>query len=112
MKGMDLQMAQKKRIRDRLFPEGGKIRSYLRTTNRFVKSMFSIDYLKEQKNKIKEKGWRVTWIEMKRYMVMGTAAEPENLYQIWIEKNEYSYDNNKILNKIQEILAEKRIIIC
>ena len=50
--------------------------------------MFSIDYLKEQKNKIKEKGWRVTWIEMKRYMVMGTAAEPENLYQIWIEKNE------------------------
>ena len=31
---------------------------------------------------------------------------------IWIEKNEYSYDNNKILNKIQEILAEKRIIIC
>ena len=49
MKGMDLQMAQKKRIRDRLFPEGGKIRSYLRTTNRFVKSMFSIDYLKEQK---------------------------------------------------------------
>ena len=88
MTGMDLQMAQKKRIRDRLFPEGGKIRSYLRTTNRFVKSMFSIDYLKEQKNKIKEKGWRVTWIEMKRYMVMGTAAEPENLYQIWIEKNE------------------------
>lgn len=88
MKGMDLQMAQKKRIRDRLFPEGGKIRSYLRTANRFVKSMFSIDYLREQKNKIKEKGWRVTWIEMKRYMVMGTAAEPENLYQIWIEKNE------------------------
>ena len=31
---------------------------------------------------------------------------------IWIEKNEYSYDDNKILNKIQEILAEKRIIIC
>jgi len=31
---------------------------------------------------------------------------------IWIDKNEYSYDDNKILNKIQEILAEKRIIIC
>ena len=42
-------MAQKKRIRDRLFPEGGKIRSYLRTANRFVKSIFSITYLKEQK---------------------------------------------------------------
>lgn len=81
-------MSQKKRIRDRLFPEGGKIRSYLRTANRFVKSIFSITYLKEQKNKIKEKGWRVTWIEMKRYMIMGTAAEPENLYQMWIENNE------------------------
>lgn len=81
-------MSQKKRIRDRLFPEGGKIRSYLRTLNRFVKSIFSIKYLKEQKNKIKEKGWRVTWIEMKRYMIMGTAAEPENLYQIWIQNNE------------------------
>ncbi len=81
-------MSQKKRIRDRLFPEGGKTRSYLRTANRFVKSIFSIKYLKEQKNKIKEKGWRVTWIEMKRYMVMGTAAEPENLYQMWIENNE------------------------
>lgn len=31
---------------------------------------------------------------------------------IWIDKSEYSYDDNKILNKIQEILAEKRIIIC
>lgn len=81
-------MSQKKRIRDRIFPEGGKTRSYLRTANRFVKSIFSIKYLKEQKNKIKEKGWRVTWIEMKRYMVMGTAAEPENLYQMWIENNE------------------------
>lgn len=81
-------MAQKKRIRDKVFPEGGKARSYLRTANRFVKSMFSIKYLKEQRNKVKEKGWRVTWIEMKRYMVMGTAAEPENLYQIWIQNNE------------------------
>lgn len=31
---------------------------------------------------------------------------------IWIDKNKYSYDDNKILSKIQEILAEKRIIIC
>lgn len=31
---------------------------------------------------------------------------------IWINKDEYSYDDNKILNKLQEILAEKRIIIC
>lgn len=81
-------MGTKKRIRDRLFPEGGRIRSYLRTANRFIKSIFNIQYLKEQKQKIKEKGWRVTLIEMKRYMIMGTAAEPEDLYQQWIEKNE------------------------
>ena len=42
-------MSQKKRIRDRLFPEGGKIRSYLRTANRFVKSIFSIDLFKRTK---------------------------------------------------------------
>ena len=81
-------MAQKKRIRDKLFPEGGKIRSWLRTLNRFFKSIFSITYLKEQKNKVKEKGWRVTLIEMKRYMIMGTLAEPETIYQKWIENNE------------------------
>lgn len=76
------------RLRDKLFPEGGKIRSYLRTANRFVKSIFNKQYVKEQITKIKEKGWRVTWIEMKRYMIMGTAAEPEEFYQIWINKNE------------------------
>ena len=31
---------------------------------------------------------------------------------IWLEKEEYSYDDNKILSKIKEILEEKRIIIC
>ena len=31
---------------------------------------------------------------------------------IWLEKKEYSYDDNKILSKIKEILEEKRIIIC
>ena len=81
-------MAPKRRIRDRLFPEGGRIRSYLRTANRFIKSMFNIEYLKEQKQKIKDKGWRVTLIEMKRYMIMGTKAEPESSYQIWIRENE------------------------
>ena len=34
------------RLRDKLFPEGGKIRSYLRTVNRFVKSIFNKQYVK------------------------------------------------------------------
>lgn len=31
---------------------------------------------------------------------------------IWINKNEYSYDDDKILNKMYEILEEKRIVPC
>lgn len=104
-------MAPKKRIRDRLFPEGGKIRSYLRTANRFVKSMFSIKYLKEQKQKIKEKGWRVTLIEMKRYMIMGTAAEPENLYQLWIQQNEPTEEELEAQRKTEFKINPKISII-
>lgn len=91
------------RLRDKLFPEGGKIRSYLRTVNRFVKSIFNKQYVKEQITKIKEKGWRVTWIEMKRYMIMGTVAEPEEFYQIWINKNE---PNEEELEKQKDIKFE------
>lgn len=104
-------MAPKKRIRDRLFPEGGKIRSYLRTANRFVKSMFSIKYLKEQKQKIKERGWRVTLIEMKRYMIMGTAAEPENLYQLWIQHNEPTEEELEAQRKTEFKINPKISII-
>ena len=78
----------KKRIRDILFPEGGKARSWLRTMNRFVKSIFSLEYLKSQVKSIKENGYKATWTEMKRYMRMGTLAEPQNIYEKWIELNE------------------------
>lgn len=81
-------MKTKKRLRDRFFPEGGKLRSWLRTCNRFVQSIFSLTYLKAQKNSIKEKGWKETLKEMKRYMVMGTCTEPQNIYQNWIKLNE------------------------
>ena len=59
-------MASKKRLRDKLFPEGGRIRSWLRTLNRFVHSIFSISYLKSQVHSIKQNGWKATWQEMKR----------------------------------------------
>ncbi len=81
-------MSQDKRLRDRLFPEGKKMRSWLRIMNRFFKSVFSITYLKEQKAKIKEKGWKVTWIEMRRYMIMGSMQEPQDAYEKWVELNE------------------------
>ena len=92
-------MKQKKRIRDRIFPEGGKIRSNLRTLNRIVHSIFNIDFWRDINKSIKEKGKRVTWIETKRYMIMGTQAEPEEFYQQWIESNE---PNEEELNKQRE----------
>ena len=49
-----------KRIRDRFFPEGGKIRHYLRILNRIGKSIFNIKFWKEQKQKVKEKGMKET----------------------------------------------------
>jgi len=88
-------MSRKKRIRDKLFPEGGKIRSYLRTLNRFVKSMVNISYLKEQRKSIKEHGWRVTVREIKRYMIMGTMLESESIYEKWIELNEPNQEEIK-----------------
>lgn len=81
-------MASKKRLRDRLFPEGGKIRSWLRTLNRFFHSIVKPSYIKEQVQSIKKNGWKATFAEMKRYMVMGTLAEPEDIYQKWIAANE------------------------
>lgn len=81
-------MACKKRLRDRLFPEGGKFRSWLRTLNRFFHSIIKPSYIKEQVQSIKKNGWKATFAEMKRYMVMGTLAEPEDIYQKWIAANE------------------------
>ena len=81
-------MASKKRLRDRLFPEGGKFRSWLRTLNRFFHSIIKPSYIKEQVQSIKKNGWKATFAEMKRYMVMGTLAEPEDIYQKWIAANE------------------------
>lgn len=83
-------MASKKRLRDRLFPEGGKIRSWLRTINRFVHNILKPSYIKEQIQSIKKNGWKATYAEMKRYMVTGIIAVPNdmNIYQKWIESNE------------------------
>ena len=94
-----------KRIRDTLFPEGGKIRSWLRTLNRFVHSIFSPKYIKEQIQSIKKVGWKATYREMKRYMVMGTLAEPENIYEKWIELNEPKEED---LQKQRETKFEKQ----
>ena len=81
-------MQKRKRLRDKLFPEGGKNRSKLRILNRFFKSIMSISFWREIDKSLKEKGKRVTWIETKRYMVMGTHEEQGERYQIWINNNE------------------------
>ena len=51
--------------------------------------LFNIKYLKEQKNKIKEKGWRVTFIELKRDLFPAkTKVVKEDVYEQWIRNNE------------------------
>lgn len=77
-----------KRIRDVLFPEGGKVRSILRRLNRFIHCIFDLNYLKEQKENIKKIGLKNTLREIKRYISMGTLSEPQKIYEKWIELNE------------------------
>ena len=81
-------MKNTKRIRDRLFPEGGKFRNYLRIMNRFVKSICSITFWKQQKQAIKEKGFKNALIDLKKYMVTGLVENTLDAYQSWINLNE------------------------
>lgn len=105
-------MQQRKRIRDRLFPEGGKIRSMLRILNRIIKNIFNINFWKEIKKSVKERGKRVTWIETKRFMIMGTHSEPEEFYQQWIENNEPNAEELELQRKTKfEIQPKISIII-
>ena len=102
----------KKRLRDKLFPEGGKARSKLRVFNRFIKSVISISFWKKINQSIKEKGKKVTFIELKRYMIMGTEAEPEELYKQWIANNEPTEKElEKQKNKKFKIMPKISIII-
>lgn len=104
-------MKPKKRIRDIIFPEGGKLRSHLRIINRMIHSIFSINFWKETKKSIKEKGKRVTWIETKRYMIMGTQSEPEEFYQQWIQNNEPDEEELKMQRKTKFNIEPKISII-
>lgn len=82
-------MTEKKRIRDKLFPEGGKIRTILRIANRFIQSMFNIKFLRKIKQKANEKGWNYALKELKIYLINGEfSTSQDDIYQIWIAKNE------------------------
>lgn len=78
-----------RRIREKAFPEKGKVRKGIRKTKRFFKSIFSINFIKEQHKKRKEKGWRVMWIEYKAYLNSDVAPQSGvNAYKKWIKNNE------------------------
>lgn len=82
-------MTNHKRIRDRLFPEGGRIRGWLRILNRLLHCICNPSYLKEQRKKIKQQGWKQTFQEFKMEMITGTYWGPQtSSYQLWIEANE------------------------
>lgn len=100
-----------KRIRDVLFPEGGKVRSILRRLNRFIHCIFDLNYLKEQKENIKKIGFKNTLREIKRYISMGTLSEPQKIYEKWIELNEPNEEELEIQRKTKFEIEPKISII-
>ncbi len=93
------------RLRDKLFTNGGNVRKVLRILNRILKSLFNFNFLKQQIKKIKEKGFKLTFIEMKKYFGTGIVTEADYIYSKWIELNE---PNELQLEKQRSTKFEKK----
>ncbi len=71
------------RLRDKLFPEGGKIRQILRKINVIVHKIRPRN-IKKFFQMLKEYGWKGTWDRINNVAEKGTEKTP---YQIWMEFN-------------------------
>ena len=80
-------MSNNRRIRDILFPEGGKIRTILRFLNRIVKNL-NIENIKKAIKKVKEKGLKNGAKEIKNILSGRVEVDRKTTYQKWIEANE------------------------
>lgn len=77
-----------KRIRDVLFPEGGKIRNFLRAINRGIRQI-NLRNLKKLIKTIKQDGWKATIAKIKgRKANHKVDKDREEAYQLWIKNNE------------------------
>ena len=72
------------RLRDRLFPEGNKIRTILRKINVFLHALKPSNIKKILKT-IKEKGFKEAWNVITNKVENGTTLTP---YQIWAQLND------------------------
>ena len=72
------------RLRDKLFPEGGKVRQALRKINRIIHGLRPSNIIKFLKS-IKNEGWKKTWNKMKNNVEKGTQIPP---YEIWMKLND------------------------
>ena len=82
---------KKTRLRDKLFPEGGKIRVILRFLNKIVKN-FSITNIKKFLNLVKQKGIKQAFIDTKNILLGRSELDKKTAYQKWIEFNEPSLE--------------------
>lgn len=80
-------MANSRRIRDRLFPEGGKIRNILRFCNKIVKNL-NVTNIKKAFNLIKQKGLKNGLKDIKYVLSGRSQIDRRTVYQKWIEANE------------------------
>lgn len=78
----------RKRLRDRLFPEGSKIRNFLRSANRFVHSLYSSEVHETIKELKETFGKKITWQKYKRYLITGSFNSQDDSYVIWMKLNE------------------------
>lgn len=78
----------KKRIRDVLFPEGGRIRTFLRAINVGIRHI-SIRNIKKLLKSLKEDGVKATYAKLiGRGFNYKDDKDREETYKIWLEKNE------------------------
>lgn len=76
-----------KRLRDRLFPEGSKIRNILRFLNKIVKNL-NISNIKKFIKLVSQKGLKTAFLDTKNILTGRVNINKETAYQKWIRENE------------------------
>lgn len=80
-------MNEKKRIRDILFPEGSKLRNFLRLLNKIIKNL-NAQNIKKFLKLAKQKGFIKALKDTKNILSGRVEVDRKTTYQKWIEENE------------------------
>ena len=95
------------RLRDKLFPEGGKVRQALRKINRIIHGLKPSNIIKFLKS-VKNEGWKNTWEKMKNNVQNGTQIPP---YEIWMKFNDPTQEELEEQRKTKFKLTPKISIL-